>query len=281
MSALTCSQCNSPLALADAVCPACRTPVPAEARRALMLGRADALAGQERWGEAARSLAGLPVDGQPVAEVKRVLRLRALWLQKSGAPGALDEAEATLAQVVALDQADDLSHHAWMDLLKRRGRLDAAKAHYQGRLAQDPLDAVAKRQMSVLRLSEDMLLAPAPKLALGTDPPKGLFAKMIHPTRSKMLTAGSVVVFCLGSMIWGLFNAPATPVAPAAAAAAAPDSLSDSAAIALATSSSGPGSWVGGGNSQMMSVLTDPWINGIQLLLALAYLWWGWKERRG
>jgi hypothetical protein len=133
-------------------------------------------------------------------------------------------------------------------------------------------------QMSVLRLAEDMLLAPAPKLALEPGGSKGLLEKWIRPTPGKLLTAGSVALLSLGSMVWGFFSAPAEAVAAAPAAAAG---LTDAAAVTLATAASGPGSWIGGGGSQMASLLTDPWLNGIQLLLAAAYLYWGWKERRG
>ena len=283
MSLATCGQCGGPLALVDAVCPACHTPVPAAGRRALILARAEALAADERWGEAARMAVAAPGEGLEPAETKRLLRQRAVWLQRQGSPASLEEAQALLKKVVVEDPADNLAHQVWMDLLKRLGRQAEAKAHYQACLALNPDDAVSKRQLSVMRLSADFVSAPPPKLALGNSGKAGTMEKWIKPTPKKMISAGSVVLFGLGGMVWNFFYPTAAPVAAAVAKSAG--SLSDSAAVALAQSASGPGSWVANpaaaANSPMMHVLSDPWINGIQVALALAYLWWGWKDRRG
>ena len=177
---------------------------------------------------------------------------------------------------MALDQSDDLSHHAWMDVLKRRGRLDVAKAHYQGRLAQDPLDAVAMHQMSVLRLSEDMLLA-APQAKFNVPEIKGgLLQRWLRPTPYKMIVAGVTLLASLGGLVWGLING------PAAAAPAVAGSMTDAGAVAAAAEASGPLASMGlGGGGPLMAMLSDPWLNLGQALLMAAYLYWGWKERRG
>jgi tetratricopeptide (TPR) repeat protein len=277
MSTLSCGACGQALALADASCPRCGAPVAADRRRALLAERAEALAGEGKFAEAARSLGAVLEAGPPPDEAKRLWRKRAIWLQKGGDPRQLDEAETCLQRSVELDDADDLGHHLWIDLLKQRGHLDRAKAVYQKRLDADPEDAVAKRQLGVIRSLADFLTVGPPKVDFQGGRKPSTLERWIRPTPKKMLTAGVVLLSALAGMLWGLFAAPADP----GAAAAAGGGLSDAAAIALAQSSSGAASWMGNGGGPLMQMLTDPWVNGIQAVLAAAYLWWGWKERHG
>jgi tetratricopeptide (TPR) repeat protein len=281
MSTISCDACGQALAMADLQCARCGAPVPPERRRAMMAERAEALAQDGHFSEAARALGGVLEAGPAPDEAKRLWRKRSLWLQKSGEERQLEEAEACLQRSMELDDADELSHQLWIDLLKRRGHLDRAKAVYQKRLEADPADAVAKRQLGVIRSVADFLTVAPPKLAFQDDRKPSTLERWIRPTPKKMLTAGVVLLFSAGGMLWGVFSGPAGPDAVGAAGAAAAGGLNDAAAVALAQSSSGAASWVGNGGGTMMQMLTDPWINGIQALLAAAYLWWGIKERRG
>ena len=276
MSTLSCGACGQALALADSQCPRCGVPVDPARRRALLAGRAEALAADGHYNEAARALGAVLEAGAPPDEAKKLWRKRSIWLQKGGDARHADEAEACLQRSMELDDADELGHQLWIDLLKQRGHLDRAKSVYEKRLAADPMDAVAMRQLAVIRSVADFLTAPRPKVSMEEGRKPGLLERWIKPTPKKMLTAGSVLVFGLGGMVYGFFSAPVAPAAQAAAGG-----LSDAAAVALAQSSSGAASWAGGGGGPLMQALSDPWINGIQVLLAAAYLWWGFKERRG
>jgi tetratricopeptide (TPR) repeat protein len=279
MSTFSCAACGQALALADTLCPRCGAPVAPERRRALLAERAEALAADGHFNEAARALGAVLDAGAPPDEAKRLWRKRSIWLQKNGDPRQLDEAEACLQRSMELDDADELGHQLWIDLLKQRGHLDRAKAVYQKRLEANPTDAVAAKQLGVIRSVADFLTVAPPKLDFRDDRKPSTLERWIRPTPKKMLTAGVVLLSALAGMLWGLFSGPAGPDATAAAAAGG--GLSDAAAIALAQSSSGAASWVGNGGGPLMAMLTDPWINGIQAVLAAAYLWWGWKERRG
>jgi tetratricopeptide (TPR) repeat protein len=279
MTTLDCGACGQPLALADLQCSRCGAPVDPERRRALMLQRADGLAEDGRFSEAARALAPALESNPPAAEAKKLWRKRAIWLQKGGDARQMDEAEACLQKSMELDDADDLGHHLWIDLLKQRGHLDRAKAYYQKRLDAAPEDAVAKRQLGVIRSVADFLTQAPPKLNLEGDRKPSTLEKWIRPTPKKMLIAAATLLMSLGGILWGLFSSPAGP--DAVGAAGSGGGLGDAAAIALAQSSSGAASWAGGGGAGLAQMLTDPWINGIQLVLAAAYLWWGYKERRG
>ncbi|HXC64565.1 MAG TPA: hypothetical protein VNZ67_09405 [bacterium] len=278
MTTLNCGACGQALALADLQCSRCGAPVDPERRRALIVQRADGLADDGHFAEAARALAPAFESAPPPGEAKRLWRKRAIWLQKGGDARQMDEAEACLQKSVELDDADDLGHHLWIDLLKQRGHLDRAKAYYQKRLEANPEDAVAKRQLGVIRSVADFLTQAPPKLDLEGDRKPSTLEKWIRPTPKKMLIAGATVLMSLGGMLWGLFNS-AGPETVAAAGSGG--GLGDAAAIALAQSSSGAASWAGGGAGGLMQVLSDPWVNGIQLALAAAYLWWGYKDRRG
>jgi tetratricopeptide (TPR) repeat protein len=279
MSTLSCGSCGQALALADALCPRCGAPVDPQRRRALLTERAESLAADGLFAEAARSLGGVLDSGPAPDEAKRLWRKRSIWLQKVGDPRQLDEAEACLQRSMELDDTDELGHQLWIDLLKQRGHLDRAKTVYQKRLEKDPDDAVAKRQLGVIRSLADFLTVGPPKIDFHGDRKASTLERWIKPTPKKMLTAGVVLLSALGGMLWGLFSGPAGPGAMGSAGAGG--GLSDAAAIALAQSASGPASWVGNGGGPLMQMLTDPWINGIQAVLAAAYLWWGWKERRG
>lgn len=247
---LRCSQCGHLLALVDAACPACGTAVPDEARAALMGARAEGLAENGQYAEAARALdMMLAMDLKP-EEAKVWWRKRGAWLQRSGRPGDMDQAEAALAKSLSLDDADGLSHQLWIDLLNRLGRLDKARQWYKERLDKDPADAVAAKQMTVLRMTADFLAAPPPKLNI----PKGkdsTLAKMVKPTPWKMVTAGVNLLAALGAM--GMSFGQAEVIK-------APEGME--------------------GMQSMLQMATDPWLNGLLALLCGAYLYWGWMENR-
>jgi tetratricopeptide (TPR) repeat protein len=265
-----CGRCAGPLAAADAVCPACGEPVDAGKRASLLASRADALAADGLYAQAARSaetLLALPLAPQ---DAKLWWRKRAAWLQRGGQPGALDAAEAALHESLRLDDGDDLSHQLWIDLLQRRGSLEKARQEYKARLDRDPADAVAQRHLASLRLMDEIKLAPPPKLNL---PPEkdGMLLGYIRPTPWKMITVGSGLLFCVIMLVYGLGSpsqaAPALPSLPAGG---------DDAMVKLAGSAGDPMASLG----PMMKMAADPLSNIIQIVLYSAYLFWGWKERK-
>jgi len=265
-----CARCAGPLAAADTVCAACGEPVDAFKRAKLLAGRADALAADELYAQAARTaetLLALPLQPQ---DAKLWWRKRAAWLQRAGQPGALDAAETALHASLLLDDSDDLSHQLWIDLLHRRGSLDKARAEYKARLDKDPDDAVAQRHLASLRLMDEIKLAPPPKLNL---PPEkdGMLLGYIRPTPWKMITVGSGLLFCVIMLVYGLSSssqaAPVQAVLPAGG---------DDAMVRLAGAAGDPMAGLG----PIMKMAADPMSNIIQIVLYAAYLFWGWKDRK-
>src|SRR5580700_183147 len=144
---LRCARCSNPLALVDTVCSQCGEPVPVEKRLALLSARAEAFAAAGSYAEAARAADGVTALPLAPAEAKLWFRKKGSWLQRAGQDRLLPAAEAALAEVLRLDDADDLSHQLWIDLLHRTGQLDKGRAWYKERLALNPEDAVAKRHL--------------------------------------------------------------------------------------------------------------------------------------
>jgi tetratricopeptide (TPR) repeat protein len=251
---LNCSRCQKPLALADERCPACGEAVPAAARRSALLARAEAQAEAGLYVEAARVLETVLGSDLEVAEAKLLWRRRGTWLLRSGRADYLDAAEAALAESLRLDDGDDLSHQLWIDLLTRRGHLDRAKQWYARRLELNPDDAMARRQQQIIRLSEDFKNTPPPTLELETKHP-GFFAKLLKPSKGKLVGAALGAVGSLAQLLWIWMD----------------DGLDGS---------GDPGSGV----VEMASIAKlakDPWLPFLQLVVLGTYLFWAWKRRRG
>ena len=268
MSALQCEKCGQVLALADAQCSVCGAPVPAPQRLSLLMPRAESLAEQERFAEAARAL-DLPLTlDLSIPEKKSLWRKKAAWLRKAapGQPALLDQAETALTEVLRLDDVDDLSHQVWIDLLVQRGLADKAKTWYQQRLALNPEDAMAKRQMAVLRLASDFKTQPVMVKRDESPEPTFFLWKMIVPNPYKMGIIGLNAIFCLIMLIRNLASAPAGAV-EAVAPVVDPDMAT---ATAAAT----------GGLGDLMKAADDPWSWGIQLILSVAYVYWGIRRRK-
>jgi tetratricopeptide (TPR) repeat protein len=268
-----CARCAGPLAAADSVCAACGEPVAPAKRASLLAGRAEALAKDGLYAQAARTaetLLALPLQPQ---DAKLWWRKRGAWLQRSEQPGAQDAAEAALHASLLLDDSDDLSHQLWIDLLHRRGSLDKARAEYKARLERNPEDAVAQRHLASLRLMDEIKLAPPPKLNL---PPQkdGLLLGYIRPTPWKMITVGSGLLFCVIMLVYGLVSAPqiapAQPILPLGGAGG------DDAMVKLAGAAGDPMAGLG----QVMKMATDPMSNVVQIVIYAAYLFWGWKDKQ-
>jgi tetratricopeptide (TPR) repeat protein len=249
-----CRQCGKQLALADLQCPACGQAVPAEDRRQLLLDRAEGQAASGLYAEAARGLEGLLRQELPVDEARLLWRKRGAWLQRSGRPELMDAAEAALAESLRLDDNDDLSHQLWIDLLGKRGQLDKARAWYAQRLQLRPDDAMAQRQLTVIKLSADFKSAPRPTLELGPAP-KSLFSRALKPTPVK---AGTMA---LGLLVNGIMLLRALFTTPAGVRGDESSGVEQFASV--------------------LSLLNDPWLPGIQVVVCAAYLIWAWKELRG
>ncbi len=268
MSSLQCDHCGQGLALADAQCSACGTAVPAEQRLSLLMPRAESLAEQERFAEAARALDTVLALDLPLAEKKSLGRKKAAWLRKAALtqPALLDGAEAALAEVLRLDDNDDLSHQVWIDLLVQRGLGDKAKTWYQQRLQLNPEDGMATRQMAVLKLASDFKAQPvAVKSALVDEEPKFLLWRMVVPNTTKTMMMGFNAVFCLAMLIRSLAATPVDPTAPIA-----PTDPEMAAITGAAT----------GGMGDLFKSIDDPWSWGVQLVLSAAYVYWGLTRRK-
>lgn len=250
-----CRQCGKPLAVADQVCAACGHAVPAADRLRLLLERAEGMASAGAYAEAARTLEGALQQDLDPGTAKLLWRKRGGWLVRAGRPELLDAAEAALAEALRIDDSDDLSHQVWMDLLGRRGHLDKARAWYEERLRLEPGDAMASRQLQILKLRADFQAAPLPKLDLPQADPKGMMAGLFRPSPLKNGLAG------LGLLVNG---------------------------VLLARALLAPGPVVRGdgisGVEEMgafLKLLNDPWLPGVPAAFCAAYLAWAWWMRRG
>lgn len=252
---LTCEQCGAKLALADESCHACGRPVPAETRRKVLVGRAEALAQDEAYADAARALEPVLRQEMPAEEARLLWRKRGGWLIRSGRPELLDAAESAMAESLRLDDSDDLSHQLWIDILSRRGLLDKAKAWYAQRLQLNPDDVMAQRQQQIIRLSADFKAAPLPTLSI-PESREGLFIRAFKPNAGKMITAALVLLFTL----YQLYT---TATGGGVMGALKNDPLMGS-------------DQMGG----IVNALMDPWLAGFQAVAAAAYLFWGWRIRR-
>ena len=184
MNGLKCEKCGHALALADSTCGACGALVPTEQRLAVLLPRADALADEERYADAARALDPALALVLSSDQAKTLWRKKGVWLRKASLEQAqyLDPAEAALGEALRLDDLDDLSHQIWIDLLVQRGFAEKARTWYQQRLQLNPEDSVAKRQMSVLKLAADFKTKPRPQSSLSVSAePNNFIWRMVGP----------------------------------------------------------------------------------------------------
>lgn len=246
---LRCSSCSKPLALADKACANCGTPVPPALRTGVLVARAEQQAEAGQYAEAARSLELLLGELSEAKGDKLLWRKRGSWLLRSGKPELMDAAESAFAEALRLDDNDDLSHQLWMDLLNRRGHGEKARAWYEQRLQLNAEDAMAKRQLAILRLTADFKAAPLPKLDIPAGR-EGLLFRMVKPTPYKLVMAGAGALFALGALISALF-------------------AGQDAAVT--------------GDAEMGSIINlamDPWVNGIQAMVFGAYVVWGWFEMK-
>lgn len=253
-SSFSCRQCGGPLALADLACGACAAPVPAEDRRESLLSRAQGQFDAGQFAEAARSLEILLQGPVPPEEARLLWRKRGAWLQRAQRPELLDAAEAALAESLRLDDADDLSHQLWIDLLTKRGTVEKARQWYAQRLQLRPEDAMAARQLLVIKLSADFKAAPPPKLDLPPEAAGGSLYRLLKPSPSKTAAAGLGLLVNGALAVRAAFSAPAVVGDPS-------DGLAQ----------------VG----SFMQLLNDPWLPGLQALACAAYLFWAWKAPRG
>jgi tetratricopeptide (TPR) repeat protein len=251
----TCASCGAALAPADAVCAACGKAVEKERRLAVLKARAEAQAEAGMPADAARTAAFALGLAPEKTEAVAWLRRRSEWLRKTGDPAQLGKAADALKEALLLEDGDALGHQVWLDLMGRLGRLDEARAWYQGRLKADPEDATAKRQIEALRLMADFRLAPPPKLAI-EDAKPGPLGRLFEPTTWKLFSAALGLLSSLLALSVSVF----APGAVGAGAAGLQDS--------------------GDSMQSILKMASDPWLNGIQGGLCAVYLIWGIRRRR-
>ncbi len=264
MIGLQCEKCGHALALADAVCSACGNAVPAELRLKLILPRAEAFAADERFADAARALEPALALSLDAAQLKGLWRKKGVWLRKAAVeqPLLLDAAEAALAEALRLDDADELSHQVWIDLLVQRDYAEKARAWYQQRLQLNPDDAVAKKQMLVLKLAADFKSQPRPKSQLDvTVEPTNFLWRSVVPTPLKTWVIGLGGLPSLWIALRGYLSGPAAAVEGVA--------LDPEVADALVVD---PG--------QMMALLADPGANLFNAIFAGAYVYWAYTRKK-
>jgi hypothetical protein len=265
MIGLQCEKCGQALALAETQCPACGTPVPSARRMEAFLQRAEGLAEEERFAEAAKALDPVLSMDLDAVQGKTLWRKKGVWLRKASQaqPQWLDGAEAALAESLRLDDHDDLSHQIWIDLLVQRNYAEKARLWYRQRLELNPEDAMAKRQLAILKLAADFKSQPPQRPSSETLEPDSLLWRLILPTSGKAWTLGFNGLFCSAMLFHSIFSGPA---APAAAAPVDPDISS-----AVDASSLGMG--------ELFKSFDDPWAWGIQALLCWAYVAWYFQRR--
>lgn len=234
MSGLSCQKCAAPMAMADKLCSQCGAPAPAGAAALLLAQRAEQAYAAGRLEEAVAQLQGAIITGLPLEQLALAWRKLGVWLEKAGGemgrPDMTARAGEAFKSAFGLNDADAIAHQLFIANRAKLGLLGQASEFYKKRLELDGQDAVAQKQLAVIKLSADFLAAPRPVAAAMA--PTTL-EKWLKPRPWKVAMAGSTFLSSVGAMFYmALGHAQALP----AATSAASDDLGAAAAAAMPAS---------------------------------------------
>jgi tetratricopeptide (TPR) repeat protein len=248
------------MAPAESACSRCGAPAPEGRAALLLLSRADQAQAGGRLEEAVSLLDRALHSGLPQGERPKSWRKLGLWLEKLALEGEQAQLLARAGQAFSSglneDDSDEIAHQLFIANLARQGKIGEAKARYQRRLDADPGDAMAQKQLGVIRLSADFLAAP-PKVSLNL-PPRGVIERWLQPKGWKLSLAISTLASSLVMLLISLTHSPGAP------GASAMSGLMDSSAIPV----------------QFDDFLFDPWSWAFQGALSALALYFMYRNRK-
>jgi tetratricopeptide (TPR) repeat protein len=186
------------MAAAELSCIRCGAPAPPGRSALLLLGRAERAFESESLEEAVALLGKALQSGLPQEQLLTAWRKYGVWQEKlaaAGHPEMLPRAGEAFKQALALNDSDELLHQLYIANMGRQGKLMEAKAYYQDRLAKNPDDALAQRQLTVIKLSAEFLLSP-PKVSFAM-PPRTIIERWLEPKPWKVLSVGSTLALSI------------------------------------------------------------------------------------
>jgi hypothetical protein len=215
MSAFTCEKCGKPMAVAETICHSCGHPAPQGRAAQVLKSKAESAFEQGALEEAIRQMSKALEAGAglPQAELGPAWRKLGIWQEKfcdaARRPDYLALAEASYRRAFEIDDHDQLAHQLFINASARQGHMGSAAAHYQGRLAKNPEDEVAKKQLGVIKLAADIKAAPPPKPSKETASPSSFIERILTPSPTKWAFWGVSFVSSLAMMFFSSGNSEA------------------------------------------------------------------------
>lgn len=198
MSGFSCEQCAAPMAAAETLCSRCGTPAPAGRAAQLLMAKADAAWDAGDFLPAILQLERALQSGLPHESLALAWRKLGVWLESRAAaeskPELLARAGQAFKTALSLDDSNEVLHQLFIANWGKQGLFSKARDYYQARLSADPGDAMAQKQLNVIRLSADFLAMAPPA------PPKearSTLERWLEPRPWKVGLAG---LTCLGSL---------------------------------------------------------------------------------
>jgi tetratricopeptide (TPR) repeat protein len=205
---ISCEKCGAAMAPAESICSSCGAPAPAGKAALLLLGRAEKAWESGQGGEAVANLERAIQSGLPAPQNVTSWRKLGVWLEKlaneEGRPELLPRAGQAFKSALELDDSDDIAHQLFIANASKQGLLGLASEHYQKRLQADPQDAVALKQLNVIKLSADFLAKPAPVAAKRE--PLNPIERWLKPRPWKVGTVSLNLLMCLGMAVVSAFH---------------------------------------------------------------------------
>jgi hypothetical protein len=139
--------------------------------------------------------------GAPAPQRKTAVQLRqqGIRLEKDSAdqrrPELLALAGQAFLSAMGLDDGDAIAHQLFIANAAKQGKLSSATDFYQKRLAANPEDEVAQKQLQVIRLSADFLAKPAPVAA--KQEPLNALERWLKPRPWKVGSVSLNLLICM------------------------------------------------------------------------------------
>jgi len=212
MISLACETCGAPMAAAEAFCAKCGAAAPAGKAALLQMARAE-----QAWEAGDRSGATAQLEralksGLPQQQLPLAWRKLGVWLEKeaseSGKAELLARAGQAFKTALSLNDADEMAHQLFIANWGKQGLMSQARDYYQARLQADAADAVALKQLNVIKLSADFLAMRPPSPA--PIEPQNALERWLKPSPWKVGMAGLTLVSSVVMVVVSLLHAPAT-----------------------------------------------------------------------
>lgn len=145
--------------------------------------------------------------------VQRPLVLRRLGIRLES-ESQWARAGQAFQSALALDDSDEIAHQLFIANRAKQGLLSEAKKYYESRLLSNSADAMASKQLNVIKLSADFLASSSPLAAVRQ--PKNALERWVQPSPLKIGLAALALLVSGVMIIVSLLHSPAPQVLSAA-----------------------------------------------------------------